>query len=199
MSKKILFAIAALCCAASVANAQIVQPVSATPERHITPGPKKLETAYLLSGIGVGASSALFISSFFVGKRVGDVNMPVLFAGLGTGMITPQLGQIYAGHYITWGLGIRLAAAGLVTYAVVEQSEDTRCSSQAFAVCRSLKSDSYPLLGLAAIAYIGGAAWEFTTMPDAVDDYNKRATGLLGISPTPMGRGGYGLAAVGTF
>ena len=95
--------------AAPQASAQIVQPVAATPERHITPGPKKLNTAYLLSGVGVGVSSALFLTSFFVGKQVGDVNMPVLFAGLGSGMITPQLGQIYAGNYLTWGLAIRLA------------------------------------------------------------------------------------------
>lgn len=194
-----LVAIAAICCTASLAHADIVAPAASQPERHITPGPKNLETAYLLSGVGVGVSSGLFLSSFFLGKRVGDVNMPVLFTGLGSGMITPQLGQIYAGNYLTWGLAFRLAAGALVTYAVVEQSEDTRCPSEEFATCRSLKTDSYPILGLAAIAYIGGAAWEFTTMPDAVDNYNKRATGLMGISPTSMGRDGYGLAAVGAF
>ncbi len=188
-----------LAVAAPQAMAQIVQPVAATPERHITPGPKNLRTAYLLSGIGVGASSAVFLSSFFVGKHVGDVNMPVLFTGLGSGMVTPMLGQIYTGNYLTWGLAIRVAAGALVTFSVVEQSEDTRCDSEEYATCRSLKTDAYPLRGLAAIAYIGGAAWDITTLPDAVDDYNKRATGLMGISPTPMGRDGYGLAAVGTF
>jgi hypothetical protein len=196
---KKLLALTAICCAASAAHADIVQPTGSEPERHITPGPKNLKTAYLLSGVGVGVSSALFLSTFFVGKHVGDVNMPVLFTGLGTGMITPMLGQIYTGHYITWGLAIRVAAAGLVTFSVLEQSEDTRCDSEEFATCRSLKTDAYPILGLAAIAYIGGAAWDITTLPDSVDDYNKRATGLMGISPTPMGHDGYGLAAVGTF
>jgi hypothetical protein len=197
--KKLLAITVVLGALTSAVHADIVAPVASTPERKITPGPKSLKTAYLLSGIGVGASSALFLSTFFTGKHVGDVNMPVLFTGLGTGMVTPMLGQIYTGHYLTWGLAIRVAAAGLVTFSVLEQSEDTRCDSEEFATCRSLETDAYPILGLAAIAYIGGAAWDITTLPDSVDDYNKRATGVMAISPTPMGRDGFGLAAAGAF
>ena len=135
--------------------------------------PRKKATAQLLAGAGVGASSALFLSAFLLSPEDGDVNMPLLYAGLSTGVITPSLGHFYVGDYLTVGMGIRAAAAALATYAVLEYRINVRCPGVMFDdSCTSLEHEAIGLLGIAAIAFVGGAAYDLKDLPDAVDRYN---------------------------
>lgn len=165
---------------------------------------KSLRTAYLLSGVGTGASSALFLTAFFVGEKNGDVNMPLLYAGLGSGVITPSLGELYVGKYLTVGMGIRVAAGLVATYGVLGHDQEVRCSNTVeFQTCKNLGQNAYLLVGLAGIMFVGGAAWDIQALPDHVKEYNEKASGSFALSPTLLptssGDSAFGLAAIGTF
>lgn len=163
---------------------------------------KSLRTARILSGVGTGASSALFLTAFFVGEKDGDVNMPLLYAGLGSGVITPSLGEFYAGKYLTIGMGLRVAAGLLAMYGVVGHDQEERCTNTTeFQICHKLGQSAYLFVGLAGIIFVGGAAWDIKELPDYVDEYNKRGGFALAptLLPTSSGDTAYGLAAMGTF
>jgi hypothetical protein len=142
---------------------------------------KKLTTAQAASGIGTGASAALFLSAFLLSKRNdGDINMPLVYAGLGSSVITPALGHWYAGRYLTPGMGIRAAAAAFSTWGVLHYSQTVRCNTFEFKECTGLEREAIVVLGISAIAFVGGAAYDFKTLTDSVDRYNAR----LAITPT---------------
>lgn len=147
-----------------------------------TAEPRSLKTAYTLSGVGTGASAALFFAAFMVSEREGDVNLPLVYAGLGSLLVTPSLGQFYAGQFLTPGLGVRAAAAALATWAVLEYQQVERCDTPEFMECTGLEREAVAFLGIAAIAYVGGAALDFKDLPDSVAETNRRR-GYF-ISPT---------------
>jgi hypothetical protein len=148
---------------------------------------KDRQTAQILSGAGAGLSTALVLASF---AAPGDdiANRPLLYTGIATSLVTPSLGEWYAGQYLTWGMGIRAAAAGLGVYAVATQNETITCDIASPTKCKRLTGDGIALLGIAAIAYIGGAWWDIADAPDAVDNWNS-AHGILvpTVLPTPSG------------
>ncbi|MGE0870392.1 MAG: hypothetical protein AB7P03_17645 [Kofleriaceae bacterium] len=161
-----------------LAVALAVVPARAEGERNPT-------TGKVLSGVGAGVSSALLVSSFLFGDRYGSsYNEPLFYSGLASSVITPSLGQWYGGQWVTIGMGVRAGAAGLATFAVFVKSDEVRCNNtEQYATCKSLSGAAVALLGVAAIAYIGGAAYDVITAPDAVERYNKRRRGLA-LSPT---------------
>lgn len=164
---------------------------------------KSLRTAYIASGVGTGASSALFLTAFFVGEKNGDVNMPLLYAGLGSGVITPSLGEFYVGKYLTVGMGIRVVAGLVATYGVLGHDQEVRCNNTVqFETCRSLGQNAYLLVGLAGIMFVGGAAWDIQALPDHVAEHNQGSGGFAlspTFLPTSSGDAAFGLAAIGTF
>lgn len=161
--------------------------------------PRKLTTAQALSGVGTGVSGALFLSAFVLSERDGDINFPLIYAGLGSAVVTPALGQWYAGRYLTPGTAIRAAAALLATYAVVHYSQTERCGTVEFKECSGLQSEAVALLGVSAIAFVGGAALDVKTLPDAITDYNARFTVTPMLMPTTTGPPGAGLGLSGAF
>ena len=152
-----------------------------------------META--LSGIGVGVSSSLVIASFFIGNGRDDINAPLFLTGLGTSILTPSLGQIYAGEYLTLGMGVRAAAGVLAGVAILTQRETVACDDGIHKDCKSLEGAGIALLGLAAIGYVGGIAYDVQDAADAAERANRPRFSLL---PTVVPHGG-GLALVGQF
>jgi hypothetical protein len=149
---------------------------------------KRRSTAQILSGVGTGASSALVLSAFAVTDKRDPVNMPLLYTGLATSLVTPSLGQIYVGDYITPGMGVRALAVGVAVFAVEHEQRTVDCAGS-FGQCQELSGNAVVLLGLAAIAYIGGTAYDVADAADAVDRYNQRH-GVL-VTPTALaGPGG---------
>ena len=138
---------------------------------------KSRETAQAAAGVGAGVSSALVVSAFFVGTSEGnDVNFPLLYVGLGSSLVTPSLGQLYAGEYLTPGMGVRALAAGLAFYAAKHGQQTVTCD-YAMTIdqkCKSWTENAIVMFGLAGIAYIGGVAWDVMDAGDAVDRYNAR-------------------------
>ena len=156
--------------------------------------PKQLSTAQAFSGVGTGVSGALFLSAFLLGKEnEAGVNMPLLYLGLGTSVLTPSLGHWYAGRYLTPGMGIRAAAALFATWGVVHYSRTERCNTTGLEECTGLGQGALIVLGLSAIAFVGGAAYDFRTLPDSVDRYNARFAITPTILPTSSGPPGAGL------
>lgn len=175
------FLVAALCVASSTAHADDKNP----------------NTAIALSGVGAGVSSALIVASFFTANDYSDINVPMLEIGLGTSLITPSLGQWYAHDWLTPGMGIRVGAAALATVAVATEERTLPCNADPTMNCHTLKGTGLALLGIAAIAYIGGTAWDVADAGDAVVRYNHRQL-TYSLAPI-MVHGGAGLAVGGTF
>ena len=161
---------------------------------------KKLATAQAASGVGTGVSSALFLSAFLVSKQnEGDVPMSLIYIGLGTSVVTPALGHWYAGRYLTPGMGIRAAAALFSTWGVIHYSQTERCNTFEFKECTGLKEGAIIVLGISAIAFVGGAAYDFKTLDESVELYNTRFAITPTLMPTTSGPPGAGLGLSGEF
>ena len=170
----------------------------ASPAAHADRKDKK--TALVFSGVGTGASAAVFLTAFVLAKQnEGDVNLPLVIAGLGSSVFTPSLGHWYAGRYLTVGLGVRAAAAGLATWGILNYSQTVRCNTFEYMECKNLKGGAIVVLGISAIAFVGGAAYDFKTLDESVDSYNARFALTPTILPTTSGPPGAGLVLSGAF
>ncbi len=158
-------------------------------------GGRERTTALALSGIGTGVSSALIVSSVLFQTDTHEVNSPLLYSGLATSVFTPSLGEWYAGEWLTVGMGVRTAAALLAAYGI-QQTDEVRCLSPGVQTCKEINGTGVAVLGLAAIAFVGGAAYDVLDADDAVDRYNSTHTMIL--APTLLPSGG-GVELVGTF
>ena len=163
---------------------------------------KDPKIAMALSGVGIGVSSALVVGSFlFNTDPYVDMNHPAFYAGLATSVVTPSLGELYAHQWLTIGMGIRGGGVLLAAYGVT-RTQEASCNDLANSKCKQLTGTGVALLGLAAIAYIGGAAYDVIDAGDAVERYNATHIGITPmIMPNtgPPGTMTAGLAVTGTF
>ena len=141
---------------------------------------KHRHTATVLSGLGTGVSSALLLAGFLFAPSDQDFDKPLLYTGLASAVITPSLGEWYgassASQFLTLGMAARVAGAGLATVALTQEQKTQTCEDAATSdkQCKVLKGAGIALLGVAAIAFIGGMAYDVSTAGDAVDDWNAR-------------------------
>jgi len=101
--------------------------------------------------------------------------------------ITPSGGEFYAGQYLTWGMGIRAVATGLAIWTLQTQTKKVVCDvpgANHDLNCESFTEHTYPLLGVAAIAFIGGVWYDVLDAGDAADRYNAHHG--FTIAPAPM-------------
>jgi hypothetical protein len=159
------------------------------------PGAKSEKTAKALVAGGTIFSSGLIIASFLVNLNEGTAYLPTLYAGVGTSIITPSLGQLYAGQYLTIGMGIRGVAAGIALWGY-SKKQDQPCTDVPNTNCPTTTATGLVMISLAAIAYIGGVAYDVRDTPNAVSRYNKRLANKRGASLTPTRNG---VALVGRF
>jgi hypothetical protein len=144
------------------------------------------QTAQILSGAGTGVSSAVILAGFVFASQGNPFNKPLMYTGLASAALTPSLGEIYAGDYVTIGMAVRVAAAGLATYALVNKTETKTCDDAMMSSqqCTNLSGPGIAILGVAAIAFIGGMAYDVGDAGPAVDRYN-RSHGVM-IAPTAL-------------
>jgi hypothetical protein len=157
-------------------------------------GPKDRQTARLLSGAGASVSGAVVLSGFVFAQDSRPFNLPVLYTGLGMLAVTPSLGQFYAGQYLTIGMGIRAAATGFAIYTLQTRTRLAKCDldpSSEPPRCEIFTEGAYPMLGIAAIAFIGGVWYDVLDAADAADRHNTKHG--LTVMPTAL-RGPQGLA-----
>jgi hypothetical protein len=150
-------------------------------------GPKKPSTARLLSGTAAAVSGAVTMTGFMLQKDGDPYNAPVLYTGIGLLAITPSLGEFYAGQYLTIGMGVRVAAAGLALYTLEHYTRLAKCPLAPPSdppECDILTEGAYPLLGIAAITFIGGVWYDVLDAKDAAERYNKKHG--FTVAPVPM-------------
>lgn len=155
---------------------------------------KSEDVSFGLAVAGTGVSSALVLSSFLIKSDGDDYNKTLLVTGLATSVITPSLGQLYSGQYLTIGMGIR-GIAGLIALWGMSMKQDEPCITVPNTNCPTTKASGLTLMSLAAIAYIGGVAYDVREARSAARAHNKKHTML---APTAMSHGG-GLSLVGRF
>jgi hypothetical protein len=139
-------------------------------------GPKDPKTAKIMSGTAAGVSGAVALAGFLTTPEGEAFNEPVLYTGIGLLAVTPSLGEFYAGQYLTIGMGVRAAATGLAIYTLNSQTKAVICDTPGAnheLACRSFNENAYPLLGVSAIAFIGGVWYDVLDAGDAADRYNR--------------------------
>lgn len=154
---------------------------------------KDRKTAVVLSAAGASVSGAVVLAGFLTARDAERINPPVMYTGLGLLFVTPSLGEFYAGEYITLGMGVRALATGLAVYTLDSQTRLATCdnaSSSTAPKCEVFTENAYPLLGVAAIAFVGGVWYDVLDAGDAVDRHNA----AFGLSVTPAVPTASGLA-----
>jgi hypothetical protein len=184
MSKPLILAItaAAALCTATVAHAD---PADAGDR-----GPKDPTTALELSLGGTAASAALF------GIGLQANNGTLIAAGLLSSVVTPSLGEWYAGKPLTAGMGIRAASAVVF---VAGLSEALKCLDETDCTNNNTAAGALLLGGLAG--YAGGTIYDIALAPSAARDFNREHQ--IHLAPTymrtPSGNATMGVGIGGTF
>ena len=165
-------------------------------------GPKSEQTAQIMAGVGTGVSSALILAAFLDENADQPFNKPLMYTGLATAAVTPSLGQFYAGEYFTIGMAARAVGAGIATYALTHYTKISTGDNATMAgsMCKVLDSGAYPLLGLAAIAFVGGMAYDVGDAGPAVHRWNERHNFTIAPTVVPAPNGpAPGLSMFGQF
>lgn len=138
---------------------------------------KNRKTAKILSVTGASVSGAVVLAGFLTAPDSKRINEPVMYTGLGLLFVTPSLGEFYAGEYVTIGMGIRALATGLAVYTINNSTRLATCDTAMSSndpKCEVFTENAYPLLGIAAIGFIGGVWYDALDADDAVDRYNRK-------------------------
>jgi hypothetical protein len=163
---------------------------------------KSKQTATVLSAVGAGVSGGVVIAGFVTAPNAERINDPVMYTGIGMLMVTPSLGEFYAEQPLTWGMGIRVVASALAVYTLQTQTKLATCDlahSSDEEKCEVFTENAYPLLGIAAIGFIGGVWYDVLDAGDAVERFNKKHK--FNISPAVPTSSGVapGLTLTGNF
>jgi hypothetical protein len=159
--------------------------------------------AKVMSGVAAAVSGGVVLTGFMLQKDGDPFNAPVLYTGLGLLAITPSLGEFYSGQYLTIGMGVRAAAAGFAVYVLNKYTRLAKCPLAPPSdppECNIFTEGAYPLMGLAAIGFIGGVWYDVLDAGDAAERYNRKHG--FSVAPAPMqGPQGTapGLIVTGTF
>ncbi len=152
---------------------------------------KRRQTAQILSSVGASVSGAVVIAGFVSAPDAKPINEPVMYTGIGMLFVTPSLGQFYAEQYLTVGMGVRALAVGFAIYTLETQTTLATCDtahSSNEPPCEIFSESAYPLLGIAALGFIGGVWYDALDAGDAVDRWNrKHQLSLTPAVPTASG------------
>jgi hypothetical protein len=150
-----------------------------------------------LSAGGTAVSIGLIAGGLATAEHYRDQGYTIAAVGLASTLVTPSLGEWYAGKYLTAGLGLRFAgvAATAIGVANLRICFD-QCSGQDG---NNAVAGTAIVLGLAA--YASGMLLDIAWAPSTVRESNARH--LLVITPSivtsPSGAAVYGLGLGGSF
>ncbi len=157
---------------------------------------EKSETvSFGLAATGTAVSSTLVVSAVLFHGEFDEYNKPLLIVGLASSVITPSLGHLYSQQWLTFGMGLRAAAGALALWGF-SMTEDAPCISEPAENCPTTTGGGLTLVSLAAIAYIGGIAYDVRDSRQAAHRYNTQHGAVL--TPTAMPHGA-GVSLVGRF
>ena len=120
----------------------------------------------------------------------------MIAAGLLSSIVTPSLGEWYAGKPLTIGMGIRAASAVVFIAGV---SEGLKCLGETNCTNNDTATSVLLLGGL--VGYAGGTIYDIATAPSAARDFNREHH--IHLAPTymrtPSGNATMGIGIGGTF
>lgn len=170
------------------------------------PKPRDRRIAQVLSGVGTAVSAGLVLSGFmFTPDNGQEFDRPLLYAGIATAVVTPSFGEWYGGEFVTYGMAARVFGAGLATAALTwgmttGACDDTTVSGRQ---CTSMTGAGMAVMGLAAIAFVGGMAYDVRDAGPSVDRWNASHGFTVSVAPTAMMTASWrtvpGLALAGEF
>jgi hypothetical protein len=141
-------------------------------------------TAELLSLGGTLGSFALF--------GIGTRSATLVAASVASLVITPSIGHIYAGEYLTGGLGIRLVGELAVFYGA-----SLSCKYNEEHVCSGPTKEQVGWTLAGAGVLLVGVGFDLVTAPGAAQRYNREHAQVT-LVPIATDRS-YGLALAGSF
>jgi hypothetical protein len=147
---------------------------------------KDPDTARLASGVGAAVAGGVTLAGFMTAPSGKPFNKPLLYTGIGALAIAPSAGEFYSGQYLTIGLGIRAAGAALAYYTLQTQTQVVTCddASSSDQKCTGFTENVAPMLGIAAIIFVGGVWYDVLDAADSAKRYNKKHALLA--TPTAM-------------
>jgi len=149
---------------------------------------KSKKAALAMSAIGTGVASVLVLGGFLAAPAGQEFDKPVLYTGLVAATLAPSIGEWYAEDWLSYGMAARVFAAGLATVALTTQMKTVTCDDATTSnqTCTTLQGAGFALIGVAAIAFVGGMAYDVSDAPDAADRWNARHGFTATIVPTAM-------------
>ena len=126
-----------------------------------------------------------------------DLGYTIATVGLVSTLVTPSLGEWYAGKYLTGGLGLRLVGTAVTAIGVSR-----------FAICfdgcggQSIdNSGAGTAIVLGLVTYAAGIVWDIASAPSIVRESNARLHPVItpSILTSPSGGAAYGLGLGGSF
>lgn len=159
---------------------------------------EKSETvSFGLAAGGTAASSGLAVAAILFHGEDDEYNRPLLITGLASAVITPSLGHLYSQQWLTVGMGIRGLAGALALWGL-SMTNDAPCITDPNENCPTTTGGGLTLVSLAAIAFIGGVAYDVRDSRDAATRSNRKHGSGMALTPTAMPHGA-GLSLVGGF
>jgi hypothetical protein len=140
------------------------------------PETKSRDTAFADSAIG----SVLSLGVMAQGV-VGD-DPTLAAAGLVGALILPSAGEFYAGKSLTWGMGIRVAAAAAAIVSL-EESHRLSFADRPGTLALGLLYEN-GLGTVSTVAFMTGILYDIATAGTAADEYNRKFH--LHVAPTVM-------------
>jgi len=133
------------------------------------------DTGLYLSVAGSVVPLTLIGVSFAMNERDPPV---VAITGLSLGVITPSLGEIYGGRYLTYGMPARALGAALMVVGI--RDYDPLCGG-GWGPCDNVASGAMMISGLTL--YLGGMVYDIATASDTARRWNRRH---LSVTPIAM-------------
>jgi hypothetical protein len=124
--------------------------------------------------LSVGGT-VLSIGMFAIGAKTNSDQLA--FGGLVSSMVTPSIGEWYAGEYLTWGMGIRAASASIALAGFAEAFCFDDCEG-------SNQRTGDMLFVIGAIGSGAGMIYDIVHAPAAVKKHNERHRANLMVTPT---------------
>ncbi len=155
-------------------------------------GPKDPNTALLLSLGGTAASAGLVIA----GGASNDGGL--VAAGLLSSLVTPSLGEWYAGKPLTAGMGIRVVSAAA---EIAGLAEAFKCFDTENCTNNQGLAGALMLGGL--VGYAAGTIYDIADAPSSAREYNRAHSLHVTVTPTvmrtPSGNAQMGVGIGGSF
>lgn len=158
--------------------------------------PKSPGVGLALSAGGTAASIGLIVGGLAISLRpAGNPGTGVATIGVLSTLVTPSLGEWYAGKYLTAGLGLRLLGTAVAAFGVSTVKICFDCGEHID------NSGAGTVIVLGVAAYAAGIIWDVASAPSTVTESNARRHLVItpSIVTSPSGGMAYGLGLGGSF